>query len=212
MRVLVISPHPDDDAIGCGGTVRKHVLNGDRVETIYLTSGERGGHGLSPEKTGPLREREALASARTLGIRAIEFWREPNGSLRATERLVGRLRDRLLAWRPEIVYVTHPREMHPEHRAAARLMIRVIRQITDSSRPEVRAYEVWTPLQTVDEIVDITSYIAIKRAAIRAHKSQCRVVDFDQAATGLSRYRGELYCWPEGRYAEVFARLEAGKH
>ena len=41
-RVLVISPHPDDDVIGCGGTLRRHVLDGDEVRVIYLTSGERG--------------------------------------------------------------------------------------------------------------------------------------------------------------------------
>ena len=68
-------------------------------------------------------------------------------------------------------------------------------------------FEVWTPLQRMDQIVDITPYIETKIAAIRAHKSQCDVLGFDDAFLGLARYRGEMFSWPEGDYAEIFAQV-----
>ena len=69
-------------------------------------------------------------------------------------------------------------------------------------------YEVWTPMQRMDHIVDITPYVDIKRRAIRAHKCQCAVMKFDEAILGLNRYRGEMHSWPGGDYAEVFVAMK----
>jgi N-acetylglucosamine malate deacetylase 1 len=74
-------------------------------------------------------------------------------------------------------------------------------------RPDVLMYEIWTPLQRLDEIVDISHFLQKKLAAVRAYRSQCAVVGFVEAVRGLNRYRGEMHSWPGGDYAEVFARL-----
>lgn len=209
-RVLVLSPHPDDESIGCGGTLRGHVLNGDVVNVVFLTSGEAGGHGKAPDETARIREAEARAAARVLGLQQIEFWHEPDGKLRVTQQLLKRLEKKLLEMRPDIVYVTHDHEMLRDHSAAARLLKRAL---SGSKRrhgnPEVLMFEVWTPLQEMDQIVDITPYVKIKREAIRAYKSQCDVMRFDEAALALNRYRGEMHSWPGGDYAEIFRRLRS---
>ena len=207
----MISPHPDDDAIGCGGTLRKHIVEGDIVRTVFLTSGEKGGHTHPPEETGPLREKEARSASKILGINHIEFWRQPDGALSATHQLVDRLSRTVNSWQPDMLYVTHNREMNPDHRAAARIVQRVLsRSDTFIVKPVVRMFEVWTPLQRMDDIVDISRYIQVKMAAIRAHKSQCEVMRFDEASLALSRYRGELHSWSGGThysYSEIFLRM-----
>lgn len=203
--VLVVSPHPDDESAGCGGTVRRHVLAGDTVHVLFLTSGEAGGHGRTKEETLQLRENEALAATAVLGVAATDFWRQPDGELSATPELVERLRRHVSALAPAVVYVTHPLESHADHRAAAEAVRAATSGLVD--RPDVLMYEIWTPLQQMDEIIDITSFVEAKRAAIRSHKSQCDVLAFDDAILGLNRYRGEMHCWPEGEYAEAFARL-----
>src|SRR6266550_1065426 len=80
-QILVISPHPDDESVGCGGTIRKHVLTGDAVHVVFLTSGEAGGHGRSAEETMRLREAEARDAAHILGLTSVEFWHQPDGRL-----------------------------------------------------------------------------------------------------------------------------------
>jgi LmbE family N-acetylglucosaminyl deacetylase len=207
-HILVISPHPDDEAIGCGGTLRGHVVQGDVVGVVFLTSGENGGQGRTEEETARIRESEAAEAAGIIGIAKLDFWRESDGTLRATRELVDRLRLAVDEWKPEVIYVTHAREMHPDHRAAARLVRRtVLADYSPSVQPVVRMFEVWTPLQQMDEIVDITPYLETKMTAIRAYKSQCDLVRFDEAALGLSRYRGELHSWPGGEYAEIFHEM-----
>ena len=207
MQVLVISPHPDDESIGCGGTLRKHVEANDRVRVVFLTSGEKGGHGRKEEETSRVREEEARAAARILGIQDLEFFRLPDANVRASRSAILRLRESLVNWKPEVIYVPHAAETHADHRAAVRLLKRAL----DGPKlkwPKILMYEIWIPLQQMDEIVDITPYIRAKCSAIRAHRSQCRHVDFVAAARGLNRYRGEMHCWPEGEYAEVFCELK----
>lgn len=206
-RVLVLSPHPDDEAIGCGGTLCVHVAAGDEVRVIFLTSGEQGGHGLGPQETRRIREAEASAAARVLGITQIEFWGAPDGRLRTTALLRQRLVETLQGWPPDLVYTTHAGEAHPDHRAAPRLLRRAL----DTARigaPIVYLFEIWTPIARMDHIVDVTAWMPAKLRAVRRYRSQCAALRFDDAVAGLNRYRGEMHCWPEGAYAEVFARMK----
>ena len=210
-RVLVLSPHPDDDAIGCGGTLRQHIVNGDPVKLIVLTSGEAGGHGFqSVAETAKLREAETLAACKVTGIEDIEFWREPDGKLQATEPLVIRLQKTIENWQPRFIYAPHPTEMHVDHQAATRLLRRSLESCANARlKRTIRLYEVWTPMQQMDEIVDISNFVESKRAAIREHKTQIRAMRLDEAALALNRYRGEMHSWPGGDYAEVFQSLRS---
>jgi len=202
-NILVISPHPDDEAIGCGGTISKHIAEGDFVEVIFLTSGEKGGHGKSEVDTKVIREKESKDAAMILQIQNISFWGEPDGAFQASEKNINRLLEKLTAFKPDVIFVPHENEAHPDHREATALVLKTIERLADN-KPEVWMYEVWTPIQKMDYIVDISEYVEIKRNAILAYKSQCEVLSFDEAILGLNRYRGEMHSWPGGNYAEIF--------
>ena len=206
-KVLVVSPHPDDEAIGCGGSIRWHVEQGDEVLVLFLSSGEGGGHGRGESATVEIREAEARAAADLLGYEQSHFWRLPDGGLTPSEPLAERLRHLLGAEGIGLVYVTNGREMHPDHRAACELVRQAAGGLPADTRPDVLMYEVWTPLERCDEIRDITPFVEVKRQAIRAHASQCEQISFDDAILGLNRYRGELLSWPDGDYAEMFERM-----
>jgi N-acetylglucosamine malate deacetylase 1 len=204
-KVIVISPHPDDESIGVGGTISKHVDEGDMVHIIFLTSGEKGGHGLNEDDTKKLREEEAKEATTILKTSSIDFWREPDGKFEASDVNVTRLVSKIIECAADVIYVPHKNEEHPDHKAAAQLVKEALLR-TDGSvkKPIVYMYEVWTPIQQIDHIEDISPYVETKRIAIQAHKSQCLVLRFDEAILGLNRYRGEMHSWPGGDYAEIF--------
>ena len=208
MKILVISPHPDDESIGVGGTISAHIEQGDKVEVIFLTSGEKGGHGKPEDETMRIRESEARKAATILEINSVEFWKLPDGNCEANSATIDRMAAKLISFLPGIVYVTHDYEQHPDHIAAAEIVRQAARVLHKTKRPVVYMYEVWTPLLSMDHIVDISAYVAKKRKAIKAHKSQCDVLKFYESALALNRYRGEMHSWPGGDYAEVFKEMK----
>jgi LmbE family N-acetylglucosaminyl deacetylase len=210
MKVLVIAPHPDDETIGCGGALRLHQQRGDRAVVVFLTSGELGLKHLPREKAWAVREKEANASARILGVARVYFLRQPDWMLGDRIKPAARaLRPVLLAEKPQLIYVPHEAEWHPDHQAALPVLRFALRGWR-GALPELRAYEVWTPLAAHDRAEDITRVMPRKLAALRAHQSQLNEFDYERAVRGLNAFRGELAA--KCRYAEVFQSVppEAG--
>src|SRR5438309_11946363 len=78
MNVLVIAPHPDDESIGCGGTICLHADRGDRVAAVFLTSGAMGLPDLSEGDAPRTRARESEEAAGALGISSVTCLRRPD--------------------------------------------------------------------------------------------------------------------------------------
>ncbi len=209
-KVLVISPHPDDESFGCGGVICKHVKDGDTVFSIFISSGEKGNPShISEKQTIIMREKEAHTASKILGIKKIEFFREPDGNIQYSERLFKKLAARLRTIKPDIVYLPHLNEMNQDHSMVAKIVMKVLAKIYENEimKPDAFMFEVWTPIEKFNYIVDISPFISKKMKAIRAHKSQCDLISYDAASLGLSRYRGEMHSWPGGKYAEVFIKF-----
>jgi LmbE family N-acetylglucosaminyl deacetylase len=206
--VLVIAPHPDDEAIGCGGAVCLHRRRGDSVSAVFLTSGELGLKHLPREEAWRVREREAEAASGVLGLGGITFLRLPDWFLgERTAEAAEALRPVLRRAAPGLVYVPHAGEWHPDHRAALAIVRRALKEIPDP--PALRAYEVWTPLAEYDDVEDVTPVMSLKLRAVRCYASQLPTFRYDRAVRGLNQFRGALaaHC----RYAEVFQSAHHGE-
>lgn len=205
MNILVIAPHPDDEAIGCGGTICKHARKGDRLVAVFLTSGELGLKQFTREKAWGIREKEARQAAKILGMAEPVFLRGPDWMIGSHAAKVAKtLRPVLRQEKPEIIYLPHEREWHPDHAAALRI-VRAALKGSGLTAPALRGYEVWTPLTKFDQVEDITSVMPRKLRALRAHRSQLTEFDYVRAVRGLNEYRGALAA--KSRYAEVFQTI-----
>jgi LmbE family N-acetylglucosaminyl deacetylase len=204
MNIVVIAPHPDDESIGCGGTVQLHRNKGDRVVAVFLTSGELGLKHLPPARAREIREREAQKAAKILGIAKLEFLRQPDWYLGDhVAKAAAALRPILVREWPEIIYLPHPQEWHPDHQASLPIVQRALRR--SGLKPQLLGYEIWTPLTTHDIAKDISRVMKSKLRAVRAHASQFTEIDYAAAISGLNQYRGIIAC--RCAFAEVFQML-----
>jgi LmbE family N-acetylglucosaminyl deacetylase len=206
VNVLVIAPHPDDETLGCGGSLCCHSDQADHVSVVFLTSGELGLKALPQDRACGLREQEARQAARILGIESLFFLKLPDWCSGHDPTLGGeRLAPVLQTCVPDLIYLPHPNDGHPDHQAAIHILIAGL-QICRISEPILRAYEVWSPLMEFDVVQDITSVMSRKLRALRAHRSQLHDFNYVQAICGLNQYRGALAA--KALYAEVFQTLE----
>ena len=205
MTVLCIAPHPDDEAIGCGGTLRLHANRGDRVVVVFLTSGELGLDHLPREEAHRIREGEAGEAAAILGTARTEFLRQPDWFTGDhVDTVAAFLAEILRTEKPARIYLPHPDESHPDHRAALPIA-RAALQVA-ARKSELYAYEIWTPLTRAEELEDIAPVLGEKLRAIRCYRSQLTSYRYDRAARALAQYRGILHAGV--RYAEAFEILE----
>lgn len=200
--ILVVAPHPDDEVIGCGGSIISHLLAGDLVSTVFLTSGELGLKHLSPQGAREIREGEARRAAEVLGSEAPIFLRLPDWEMgddkhRAAEGLAPVISQVM----PSLIYLPHPLEEHPDHAASLDVVKLAIERVAVSV--QCYLYEVWSPMARWHELIDITNTIERKEAALMCYASQLADRDYVRAARGLSAYRSAMN--KVGLYAEAFS-------
>lgn len=209
-KVLVLSPHPDDETLGCGGTIRLLAEAGAQVDVVCLTRGERGAEApaalgkCAQDLLAETRMHEARQAGAILGVRHVDFLAGSDGGLAEQHHLADEVQRRLLANGYNRVFCPWSQDKHPDHVATFQLLRQAL-QACDP-RMQVWLYEVWAPLQP-NICVPIDTVIDIKAAAIEAYQSQLRCLDYLSAFRGLAAYRG-LFS-PATRYAEAFIACEA---
>ena len=215
-RSLILAPHPDDEVLGCGGTIAGKVLRGTPVAVVFLTDGRRGGQGRSADLT-TLREAEALRAAAELGLPAdrLTFLRFEDGRLADhVQDATARVRGLVEALQVDDLFVPYRREYHADHVAAWRIG-------SACRRPGMGLFEypiwygpwLWSRLRGRARIaaishlaevrravkVCIQPYVEIKRRAQAAHQSQ--VHGFEAQGPWGTQFLGSMV----GRYEVFFA-------
>src|SRR3989441_6697308 len=167
-----------------------------------MTSGEMALTDLWEGNARRTRERESEDAAGILGISSVTFLRRPDQHLEQdTLDAAQALKPILEREEPEVVYVTHERDFHRDHRASVSIVQTAVRA-SGIATPALLGYEVLTPLTEYDRAEDISPVIGRKLKAVRAHRSQVRQFRYDRALRAMNRFRGVVA--GAGRYAEVF--------
>ena len=199
---LCVAPHPDDEALGCGGTLSLLARGGARVGVAWVSDGglSHPGSASHPRpRLAALRESEARASLAALGAHAAFFQQLPDGALPLPGEAkfgaaVDSARAILAEFAPATLLLPWRRDPHRDHRAswliwahaAQKLNLRRLEYLVWAF--ERAAHSEWPrPDEARVFRVSIESALESKRAAIAAHASQVSdLIDDDPTAFRLS--------------------------
>lgn len=189
-RVLVFAPHPDDETFGCGGSLALHRQAGDPVKVVVLTNGAKGDSTslIDPESYILLRQKETLNACRQLDIDDIEFWMYEDRELASVNAhtIKIRLSELFLSYKPDLIYVPSPLELHPDHRATAVFIQKAVRFCPWNA--SIAFYEISQGI-IINTLVNISSVVNKKIAAIQAYQSQLQERPYRDVLLALNRFR-----------------------
>jgi LmbE family N-acetylglucosaminyl deacetylase len=208
-KVLVLSPHPDDEVIGCGGAILKHLDNDDPIKVIHFTDGSGGfpddfkPSEAEKKQMAKVREDEANRVKEVFGINDVVFLKFKDSKLNASKSLVSYLSQQIHDYKPQVIYVPSYLDTNPDHQETARCLYMALKNI--KADITVLQYEVWSP-SYANLYLDIDTEMERKLKAIKIYQSQLKSRDYDKAIEGLNLYRGTIY--GKSKYAEGYLKTD----
>lgn len=202
MNILIIAPHPDDEILGCGGTIAKRVKEGHDAYVCVIT---KGFEPLFKEELVQQTREECRRADAFLGVKNTFFLDFPAAMLEEVPRY--KLNDGILSIvkkvQPDEVYIPHHGDMQIDHKMVVDAAMVALRPKYEHRVKRIYAYETlsetgWDAPNTVNEFIptvyeDITSTIDKKKKAMEIFQSQ--LAEFPNsrsigAIEALAKYRG----------------------
>ena len=202
-KILVVAAHADDEVLGCGGTVARHVAEGDEVHVVFMADGVKS---RSVNQTDQLEYRkqardEALKILGVAKCYALDF---PDNCMDSVPLLdvVQSLEPIIEEVQPARVFTHHFGDLNVDHRITHQAVMTACRPVPNTSIKEILGFEVLSSTEwatpNVDQFlpnlfVDISKYVAIKVEAANAYELEMRDKPHSRSfenLTALSTYRG----------------------
>ena len=189
MSTLVIAAHPDDEVLGCGGTIARLARGGEPVDVAILGEGITSRHARR-EDADPVELERLRASSRRaaelLGVREVHAFGLPDNRFDTvpTLEIVKLLEALLERVRPQTVYTQHGGDLNVDHAALFRAVLTATRPMAGTPVRAVLAYEVassteWAfgrfePVFRPSLFVDVADTLEDKVRAMAAYEGESR--------------------------------------
>ena len=207
--VLVVAAHPDDEVLGCGGTIARHADAGDQVQVLIVAEGATSRQ-QQRDRNQANDELSVLAQAAQqagviLGAQGVELLDLPDNRLDSLDRLdlIKQIEERIASHQPQVVYVHHAGDVNVDHRRLHEAVVTACRPTPGQPVRRLLSFEVassteWQPPVSAPAFqpnwfVDISAQWPRKREALAAYASEMRPWPHArslEALEHLARWRG----------------------
>ena len=198
--VLVVAAHPDDEILGCGGTMARLTREGHEVRIAILAEGmsSRYAHreDADPRQLQHLHAR-AQQAADKVGAKEVVLCKLPDNRLDTVPLLevVKQVEELVARFRPEVIYTHHPGDLNVDHGVVHRAVLTATRPVPGQCVKEIYAFEVpssteWAfqrlePLFRPSVFVDITETLETKIEALACYDTETRKFPHPRSAEAL---------------------------
>ena len=189
--VLVVAAHPDDEALGCGGTIARHVECGDIVHIVFVAEGGNAArmnalNEFDKEIDQPNIQHAATEAAGTLGAEPPIFLGFPDNRLDGVDLLdiVQSVEAICKDIKPSIVYTHHRGDLNIDHRRTHEAVLTACRPLPDVRIAAIYGFEVLSSTEwslrgdsgqfAPNKFVDITSQLNKKIRCLECYNSEMR--------------------------------------
>ncbi|WP_019154052.1 bacillithiol biosynthesis deacetylase BshB2 [Robertmurraya massiliosenegalensis] len=205
-QLLVIFPHPDDEAFGVSGTIASHISNGTPVTYACLTLGEMGRNMGNPpfcnrESLPYIRKQELQDAANVLGITDLRMlgYRDKTVEFEDQEKLVSHFASIIDEVNPSLIISFYPGySVHPDHDATGAAVVEAVKRMPKENRPKLNlvafSKNCIDELGEPDIVHDVHEFITTKLATIKAHRSQTQLMVAD-AEEKLKQNDPQIIAW-----------------
>tara|TARA_A100001015_G_scaffold313508_1_gene420887 strand:- start:2080 stop:2751 length:672 start_codon:yes stop_codon:yes gene_type:complete len=216
--ILVVAAHPDDEALGCAGTLAKNAAENNEVNICFLADGETSREGASRRDVDK-RRAKSLDAAKIIGANDVCFFNYPDNKLDTISLLdlaytVEKVVDK---YSPDTIFTHSYKDLNVDHELTFRAVMTAARPLPTSKILDIYSFEVlsstdWFKLDerfSPSVFVDITNYFELKIEALSCYEKEMR--DFPHARSNenveyLARVRGaSIGC----EYAEAFELIRS---
>ncbi|MAG38709.1 hypothetical protein CMO90_01345 [Candidatus Woesearchaeota archaeon] len=217
-NILVISPHPDDEVIGMGATIVKHLNNGSNITVLYMTDGRNGGDpNLTHKQVIKMRHREAMLVGEKYGFKQI-YWqlsdtlgkRVFNSEEFFTNRneVVNNLVDVLDKGQYDSIFLPSFFDWHVDHFTSNKILVDALKK-TSIPKLTIYGYEVWSYIPFPNYVVDISDEFLAKKEMLTCYTSQVENGYFQKYIQDRGNLRFQLHLDKRRLgFAEAFLRFD----
>ena len=186
-HVLVVFPHPDDEAFGVSGTMAAYIENGIPVTYACLTLGEMGRNLGDPpfatrESLPLIRKEELKNAAKAIGLEDLRMlgYRDKTVEFEDPEKIIADITSIINEVNPSLIITFYPGyAVHPDHDATGAAVVKAVERIAPSERPTLYCLAFSNGCEQeigqADIVHDVTEFAPKKIACLLSHQSQVQL-------------------------------------
>lgn len=182
-KILVIAAHSDDEALGCAGTMTKHIADGDSVYVLFMTNGV--GARKTNERNTHERKKIAEKACALIGVKAMENFNFPDNKMDSIPLLniIQVVEEKIRSIQPEIIYTHHIGDLNIDHQITHKAVLTACRPEPKFCVEAIYTFEVLSSTEWQEPeknpfhpnvFVNISEHIEMKRAILEIYSDEMR--------------------------------------